>query len=186
MKPTQVTPPASAPVTLEDVKEHLRVFYNDDDAYLEALIAAATTHLDGYQGILNRCMVSQSWKTTRKAWCRKVDTIFTDTTAAVVKYFDADGIERTVDNTDNVAYRVYPDYIRFSNDFVFPALHTDRDDPISIISTHGYTEVPATLLLAIKILIAHWYRNREPVTFGSVMKIPFSVNALLTPHRWAF
>jgi uncharacterized phiE125 gp8 family phage protein len=187
MKPTLVTPPASDPVTLEDVKAHLRVFFTDDDTYLEALIKAAVSHLDGYRGILNRCIVSQAWKTTRCTWCRKIDTLFTDTTAAVIKYFDTDGVERTVDNTNNAAYRVYPDYIRFNNDFVFPALNTDRDDPISIVTTHGYDEVPESLVLAIKILVAHWYRNREPVTFGgNPTKIPFSVNALLAPHRWAF
>lgn len=183
MKPVLVTPPASDPVTLEDVKAHARVFYTDDDAYLEALIKAATSHLDGYRGILNRCIVSQSWKITRKAWCRKVETQFTDTTNAVIKYFDVSGVEQTV---DSASYRVYPDYIRFSNEFAFPAVYTDRDDPISIVSTHGYEEVPESLLLAIKILITHWYRNREPVTFGNVMKIPLSVDALLTPHRWAF
>lgn len=160
------------------------MFFTDDDDYLEALIKAAVSHLDGYQGILNRCIVSQQWKVTRCNWCRKVETLFTDTTAAVVKYFDANGAEQTV---DAALYRVYPDYIRFSNDFAFPALQTDRDDPISIVTTHGYAVVPESLLLAIKVLVAHWYRNREPVSFGgNPMNIPFSVNALLAPHRWAF
>jgi len=184
MKPSLVTAPATKPVTLEDVKAHLRVFFPDDDTYLDALIVAAVTHLDGYQGILNRCIVSQSWKTTHNYFCRRMETIFTDTSAVVVKYFDVDGVEQTVSNT---AYLVYPDYIMFKRDFVFPAVDRDRDDPISLVSTHGYTTVPDTLKLAIKILIAHWYRNREPVTMGGVpSKIPFSVNALLAPHRWAF
>ncbi|WP_085044325.1 head-tail connector protein [Ensifer aridi] len=184
MKPTLVTAPASDPVTLEDVKEHLRVFYADDDELLGAYIKAAVSHLDGYRGILNRCIVSQQWKVTRCNWCRRIETVFTDTTAAVVKYFDASGTEQTV---DPASYRVYPDYIRFSDDFAFPALATDRDDRISITTTHGYAEVPESLTLAIKILIAHWYRNREPVSFGgNPMKIPHSVDALLAPHRWAF
>lgn len=188
MKPKLITAPATDPVTLQEVKEHLRVtWFTDDDAYISALIKAAVSHLDGYRGILNRCIIEQEWQVTRASWCRKMETIFTDTTAAEIKYFDADGVEQTVDNTDNAAYRVYPDYIRFNNDFVFPTLETDRDDPISITTTHGYDTVPESLTLAIKILIAHWYRNREPVTFGgNPMKIPFAVDALIAPHRWAF
>lgn len=184
MKPKLITAPANEPVTLVDVKAHLRVFFTDDDAYLEALIKAATSHFDGYQGILNRCIVSQEWQVTRCDWCRKIETIFTDTTAAEIKYFDQEGAEQTV---DLVSYSVYPDYIRFNNDFVFPDLDTDRDDRISITTTHGYATVPESLALAIKILIAHWYRNREPVTFGGIpAKIPHSVDALIAPHRWAF
>jgi uncharacterized phiE125 gp8 family phage protein len=184
MKPKLITPPASDPVTLQDVKAHLRVFYSDDDAYLTALIKAATSHLDGYQGILNRCIVSQAWQVTRCNWCRKMETIFTDATAAVIKYFDESGSEQTV---DGAAYSVYPDYIRFNNEFVFPTFDTDRDDPISVTTTHGYATVPESLALAIKILVAHWYRNREPVTFGGIpAKIPHSVDALIAPHRWAF
>lgn len=185
MKPKLITAPASDPITLQEAKEHLRVtWFNDDDDYIKALIKAAVSHLDGYQGILNRCIVSQEWQVTRTSWCRKMETIFTDTTAAVIKYYDADGDEQTLDDT---AYQVYPDYIRLKNDFVFPAVHTDRDDPITILTTHGYDVVPDSLLLAIKILVAHWYRNREPVTFGgSAMKIPFSVKTLIVPHTWAF
>lgn len=184
MKPVLITPPASDPVTLKDVKEHLRVFYDDDDDYIEGLISAATTHLDGYQGILNRCIVEQQWKTSHTRFCRRMNTLFTDTTAVAVTYHDANGEEQTVDGAN---FDVYPDYVRFKNSFTFPALDRDRDDPISIVSTHGYDEVPATLVLAIKILVAHWYRNREPVTVGGVpSKIPFSVDRLLTPHRWAF
>lgn len=183
MKPVLVTPPADDPITLEDVKAHLRVFYSDDDDYLTALIKAAVQHLDGYQGILNRCIMSQSWKITPARFSRRMSTLFTDTTAAVVTYYDRDGVDQTIDDSN---YKVYSDHIRFNNDFAFPDVDRDRDNPISVTTTHGYTKVPDTLKLAMKILVAHWYRNREPVTFGGAMKLPFSVDRLLTPHRWAF
>jgi uncharacterized phiE125 gp8 family phage protein len=186
MKPVLITPPASEPVTLGDVKKHLRVFFADDDTYLEALVKAAIAHLDGYGGILNRCIMSQAWQTTHCRFSRRMETIFTDTTAVVVKYYDADGAEQTIDAAN---YKVYSDYIRFNDGFAFPNVNRDRDDPILLISTHGYAEdlVPETLVLAIKILVAHWYRNREPVTFGGIpSKILFAVDALIAPHRWAF
>ncbi len=111
------------------------------------------------------------------------DTLFTDTTAVVVKYYDTNGDLQTVDDTN---YIVYPDYIKFKSAFPVPALDTDRDDAVHLISTHAYAPMPESLKLAMKMLIAHWYRNREPVTFNAVPnKIPHTINALFVPHRWA-
>ena len=183
MKPELITPPASEPLTLPDVKAHLRVWFDDDDDYIRSLIKAAIAHLDGYSGTLNRCLVSQTWKTSHRHFSRKMETLFTDTTAVEVRYFDENGDPQTVDDTN---YIVYPDYIKFKNAFVVPALDTDRDDAVQLISTHGYATIPESLLLAMKMLIAHWYRNREPVTFNAVAnKVPHTINALFVPHRWA-
>lgn len=182
MKPKLITPPEADPVTLQEVKEHLRVaWFNDDDEYLKGLIKAAVSHLDGYQGILNRCIMPQAWLVTRSTWCRSIDTPFTDTTAAVVKYRDVTGTEQTLPDT---AVRISADQVEFLQ---FPELQAGHSDAISIVTTHGYEIVPESLKLAIKILVAHYYRNREPVTFGGVpAKIPHSVDALIAPHRWAF
>ena len=184
MKPKLVTPPASEPLTLLDVKEHLRVWFDDDDDYISDLIKAVVSHLDGYSGTLNRCLVSQTWQTSHRQFCRKMETLFTDTTAVIVKYYDANGDLQTVDDTN---YTVYPDYIKFKSAFAVPALNSDRDDAVHLLSTHGYSAVPESLLLAMKMLIAHWYRNREPVTFNAVAnKVPHTINSLFLPHRWAF
>ncbi|NTI22381.1 hypothetical protein G6M87_10980 [Rhizobium rhizogenes] len=186
MKPKLIQAPADGPLTLESVKAHLRVFFLDDDEYIQGLIKVAMSHLDGYRGILNRCILSQQWQTTRYRFCRRMETLFTDTTAVVVTYYDADDEIQTVADTD---YIVYPDYILFKRGFVTPAVNRDRDDCIMLTSTHGYDEVPDTLILGMKILIAHWYRNREPVAFGTQaapLPIPFAADMLIAPHRWAF
>lgn len=184
MKPVLITTPASKPLTLEQVKKHLRVWFSDDDDYITGLLDAAVSHLDGYRGTLNRCIMSQTWRTGHRHFCRTMETLFTDTTAVVLKYYDADNVLQTVDGAN---YQVHADYVRFSRDFVFPTVYADRDDPVLMESTHGYDVVPDSLLLAIKILVAHWYRNRSPVSFGGApAKIPHSVDALVAPHRWAF
>jgi len=184
MKPKLVTAPANDPVTLEDVKAHLRVFFTDDDEYLNGLIKAAVSHLDGYRGILNRCIVEQSWQTTYWRFCRKMETPFTDTTAVVLQYYDEDDELQTL---DPASYTFDTDSVRIKASVTLPSINTARDDAVTMISTHGYDDVPESLLLAIKILVAHWYRNREPVMFnGSPAKVPFSVNTLIAPHRWAF
>ena len=59
--PYLVTPPASLPVTLAEMKAHLRVVHADDDADIAAKQAGAVAMLDGWGGILCRCIVPQTW-----------------------------------------------------------------------------------------------------------------------------
>jgi uncharacterized phiE125 gp8 family phage protein len=68
LRPILVTPPSSFPVTLDEVKKHCRVDHSDDDDLLQAYIEVAVTHLDGWSGILGRCMLNQTWKFSARCW----------------------------------------------------------------------------------------------------------------------
>ena len=61
MTPYLVTPPDGLPVSASDMKAHLRVTHNDDDAEITALQAGAVAMLDGWGGVLNRCILPQTW-----------------------------------------------------------------------------------------------------------------------------
>lgn len=62
MNPIRVTPPASPVVALAALKEHLRVVGEHDDAHITALEQAAVAHLDGWRGVLGRCILPQQWQ----------------------------------------------------------------------------------------------------------------------------
>lgn len=61
MNPVRVTPPDGPVVGLEALKDHLRVVGTHDDAKIESLEAAAVAHLDGWRGVLGRCILPQEW-----------------------------------------------------------------------------------------------------------------------------
>ena len=61
MTPYLVTPPAILPVDLADMKAHLRAVHDDDDAMIDSLIAGAVAMLDGWGGVLGRCIMPQTW-----------------------------------------------------------------------------------------------------------------------------
>ena len=44
--------------------------------------------------------------------------------------------------------------------------------------------MPAPIMHAIKLLVGHWYQNREAVSVGvAVAELPRAVKALLDPFR---
>lgn len=57
-----VTGPASEPVSLDDIKEVLKIDTSDEDAYLSRLISAARTKAEGYTG---KAFITQTWKLTK-------------------------------------------------------------------------------------------------------------------------
>lgn len=58
----RVTPPATAIVSLPEVKAHLRVDHAHEDALIQAYLDAATSWIDGFDGVLGRCVLEQTWR----------------------------------------------------------------------------------------------------------------------------
>lgn len=115
---------------------------------------------------------------------------FGDISAIEVKYIDTAGHEQdlpaeqfAITESDMSAI------LRFRRNFTRPPLG-DQPDAVKIIFTAGYGEtaanVPTALKLAITLLACHWYENREATASQMVHHVPFSVDALITPHRRIF
>jgi hypothetical protein len=55
--------------------------------------------------------------------------------------------------------------------------------PEAIAATTFVTGIPAQLWTAILLLVAHWYYNREPVSAGSAVNVPHSIQAIIDLNR---
>lgn len=190
LRPVLVTPPVVKPVSLEEAKAHCRVDVADDDTVIVALIDAAISHLDGWAGVLGRCMVNQVWRINLGDWprCGIIRLPFPDVSAATIKYFDADNSEQTV--SSSLFERLEDErgvFISLGAAFTFPTVFDDRSDGVKVEFTAGYgaaaTAVPASLRTAILLTVAHWYENRETAAAGSVTEIPFGASAMIAPFR---
>lgn len=84
----RVTPPATPIVALADAKAHLRVDHAHEDALIQAYLDAATSWVDGFDGVLGRCVMPQTWQAS-------VDEI-----AAGIVVYD---VTATVENQDGSA-----------------------------------------------------------------------------------
>lgn len=60
-----IAPPAAEPLTLAEVKAHLRLDGDDEDALLIGLIRTAREHLERMSGL---ALVSQSWRLYLDGW----------------------------------------------------------------------------------------------------------------------
>ncbi|WP_313349793.1 hypothetical protein [Paracoccus sp. (in: a-proteobacteria)] len=61
MIPRRVAEPAGPVVSLDELRDHLLVNPGERDSQIEALEVQAVAHLDGYRGILGRCILPQQW-----------------------------------------------------------------------------------------------------------------------------
>lgn len=188
LAPVRTVAPADLPVTLEDMKSYCVVMHDDDDAVLMAMQAAAVSHLDGWSGILGRCIVTQTWAQDFTGFCTPM-RLPLGPVASIdsIVYFDTAGDQQTL-SSDVYVLRAdaLGGYVDLKVGQAWPATQ-GRPDAVTVTFVAGSApaDVPAAIKAAISMLVAHWYRHREAVAEGSVAKIPFGVDAMLAPHkRW--
>lgn len=190
-RPVLVTAPTTTPVTLTEVKAQLDISYTEKDTYLNGLIAAAVSHLDGWSGILGLCLESQTWRQDFDVFARCLRLpLFPVIEIDEITYLDAAGDEQIVSESD---YSLLEDaigaYVRFKDSFAFPSVYAEGP-AVSITYSAGHAQaesvstVDAAIKQAILLLIRHWFDNPGAVVVGvSAQKLPFAVDALLAPKR---
>lgn len=193
-RPVLVTAPTIAPVTLTEVKAQLDVSYTDKDTMITGLIAAATAHLDGWTGILGRCLCEQTWRQDYDdfRWCMRLP-LFPVISITSVKYTDTAGVEQTINSAN---YTLKNDdlgaYVEFISTYSFPALNAENA-AVRIVYLAGYADiagtpktssVPDAIKQAMFLLIRHWFDNPSAVNVGNIATaLPHSIDALFSPYR---
>lgn len=160
-RPVRTTPPSGQVVSVADAKKHLRVYHVDDDEMIATLVAAAEQELDGYAGLLGRCLLTQTWSVTFPNWAAFYRLPFPDVSAAVVTYTDPDGATQTV---NAALYELIEEHrgteLWFRPAFTRPSLSSDTVMPVTVAITAGYgtpSAVPADLVNAIKARVSQQY-----------------------------
>lgn len=187
-RPICVTGPAIEPVTLAEVKAHCRVDGSDEDGLLSALISAAVAHLDGWSGILGRCLISQTWRQTYDRFRPGLRLPMPALSITAITYGDPSGDTVTL---DPARYVLRQDAC---GSLVTPAPWQDWPDTgscpeavtVSFVAGYGPTpgDVPASIRHAMLLLIGSWMQNRESVVIGAISSdLPMAVDMLLASHR---
>lgn len=190
-RPVRTVAPSEPVITTAVAKSFLRVDHSDDDATIDALVQAATDHLDGWSGTLGRCLVTQTWRQDFYDWpasgCFRLPFPNVQSVTSVA-YYDAEDAPQVVSAS---LYELLEDeqgsFVRFLDDFTSPTVYDDRSDAVSVTFVAGYgaaSSVPAPLVTAIKMLVAYWYQHREAAGTAELHAVPFAVEALTDPYRF--
>lgn len=171
---TLITPPASPVVPLADLKLHLRVDASDEDALITSLEAAAVGYLDGWRGVLGRAILSQVWRQEFDSW-GLLRLAMPDVSEVTVTYLDTAGDEQiaTMAELRNGPCGPVVDADGPSADRIFVDM--------TCAMSAAHLEVAKT---TIKLLVAHWFSNREAVGPTAMADAPMSAGALISAMRW--
>lgn len=187
--PIRTAAPSGYPITRTEVKAQLQIDDADTswDTLLDNFISAATSYVDGWSGILGRCLLTQTYEVRFECFEGEFDLPFPDVSAVVVKYYDTAGTLQTyssayyqvVQETCGAEVSIYPTS-------PYPAVSIVREDPVVITVTAGYgtaSDVPAAIKQGMLMLIGHWFSNREAVSEGQFTELPLGVKAMFAPFR---
>lgn len=152
-----VAAPAETPVSLTEAKAHVRVDGTDEDALLTMYLDAAVAHLDGAEGVLGRCMVTQTWDYTTDTFPKALPLPALQSVTSIT-YRDADGAEQTLAAED---YMVSGQVLTYPDG---PPATDGYPGAVTVRFVAGYgdaTDVPAALKAAILLYVGDLYANRE-------------------------
>jgi uncharacterized phiE125 gp8 family phage protein len=180
------------PITLDEAKAQVRVLDTSEDAYISSLIPASRRYVENRSGVIvaQRQFVERH-RPELRAFGRCIDRgirLYNGPIVSVdsIAYIDSDGADATYTGA-----RVVPD-----SPMIYPALGESwplpyLNEAFTITYTAGLsadqlaTDDYANLLHAMKLLIGHWFTNREAVVMdrAQALTVPLAVEDLCDQVR---
>lgn len=162
-----VIEPANPLVDWSEAEVHLRLDNDDNEQpYVEALIAAAQQWIDGPGGWLGRAVGLQTLEWSGD--CLPDRLPYAPVRSLVSVTVDGDAVEGGSVTADGR--------------LTLPDGHSRGATVVRYVA--GYEKPPAPIKQAMLLLIGQWYMHRENIAVGqTVAELPMAVEALLSPYR---
>jgi uncharacterized phiE125 gp8 family phage protein len=180
-----ITPPSAEPLTLAEVKAHLRLDGADEDALLLSLVATARAFLERETGL---CLITQTWRHYLDQWPGDgVIRIVKSPVQAVqtVRVYDSEGAAADVSLEGHLLDgEGRPARLWLGN----PPAPSRAVNGIEIDFSAGYgeagTDVPDTLKRAMLIHVGHMFAFRGVLSPSQQPAgIPDGYERLIAPFR---
>ena len=171
MRLTLAIPPAETPIDLEDAKAQCRIIADDEILLIQSFLDAAVSWLDGYSGVLGRCMVTQTWRADITRLGETIALPFPDIQITSADFSDTEG-----------GALVYEMHESLARPTLMPTGGFGR--PVSVLFTAGYgspDDVPEALKQAVRMLVQYFEaRHADPFQSEAIMR---AVQSLIAPFR---
>jgi uncharacterized phiE125 gp8 family phage protein len=189
-----VTPPATEPISLAEIKAHLRVIGSDEDSVITAYLQAAREMCELES---RRAFVTQALALGLETWpfAWPLDTHVALPRPPLqsitsVTYIDYAGVTRNMPGADYIADTTSePGRLLLAYNASWPSATLRPGPAITITFVAGYGNagaVPERYKQAIRLLAGHFYENREQVVAApgvTVAQMPDAVRSLLHIDR---
>jgi hypothetical protein len=204
-----VTPPATEVLTLEEAKKHLRVVDDNDDDYISDLITASrqlaeiyldrtliTTTLrmraDSFPDLPNATLKFFVPTYSVESYLARAISLMSGPfrllrppvqSVTGITYIDANGNLQTLSPSAYIVdYDAEPARIAPAYSTPWPVTQAVQG-AVNVTYKAGYGDAPSAVPImhkqALRLLVSHFYENREVVTASMATKVPLSVEALL-------
>lgn len=182
-----LTPASETPVSLDQLKAHLRTNNGtaEDDALADYLATAIDTFEFHTQG---RTILTTEFRQWHPCWSSRIELRRAPVQSVeAIHYYDAAGDLQeltgwNLDATGTPALITRPG--------LWPSLDPERVRPIRIDFTAGWSEpedVPATIRTAVRLLASHFYWHREAyLERGSLQECPFGFQSVVNQFKTGF
>lgn len=184
-------PPETTPVTLAEVKTFLRIgTVATYDEELQMCIDAMCDKEDinnPAQFAYKSQLVKATLIVTLSGFSRKIELPRPPlVSVSSVEYRDSQG-EWQVANDYEANTKAIPGFIRFANNFEFPALYETEDYPIRITYEAGYETTPASVKLWIMNHVGDYWHERKGqiLTNMDLVELKAAMGQLKAPHNAA-
>ncbi|MTI43694.1 putative phiE125 gp8 family phage protein [Roseibium hamelinense] len=180
-----VTPPAIEPVSLAEMKAHLRLTTGTEDDVVSGLIKAAREHVEQ---TTRRVLISQIWRLYLDDWPPgRIVQLHLSPVSAIqqILLYRLDGTPVILDPADYALQRgAEPPRVKVSLGSGIPSAELAG---IEVDFTAGYgpaaNDVPAPLRQAVKLLAAHWFESREAASEQDFANVPYGFDRLVMANR---
>lgn len=180
-----ISPPISKPVTLVQIKRHLRLDHDQDDEYLDELTEAATTHVEATTGQFLISRVVRQYIETIPASRSVQMEACPVRSIQELRGYDLDGNSNIILSENyRLDNRIEPSALILNTNINFNAFCNGIEIDMEV--GHGETgiDIPSNITRAILVLIAHWYEFRGTLPAGDETGlIPDGLEALLAPMK---
>lgn len=185
MTSLKVTDAATEPVTVEEMRAHLRLTGPEEDAAIAGFIKAARSHVEQ---VTRRALIAQSWRLYLDAWPQGRVIRFPVAPVLSVQdvtVFDGNGVPDTLSpDVWQLDRSSVPERLKIKLGAGVPASQMMAAE---VDFTAGYgngpEDVPEEFRQAIRLLAAHWFENREAGTELAEATLPFGLDRLLSTVR---
>lgn len=172
-------------MTTAEAKAFARVTTSSDDALIDTLIKSARMAAENE---LERSLITQTWERTLDEF---PDAIRLDYSPIIsvssIQYLDWYGVSQTLSSSGyKVDAKSEPGWVVPAYGYVWP-LTLEDINAVTVTYTAGYgasaSAVPEPIKTWIKLMVAHYYENREAsVPAVTIVPLPF-IGGLLDPFR---